>query len=290
MAHSSTTVSPRQILETLFPFLQGTAAYAQQIQAAINVLPSKDNTDNPFAAALTSADLSIQTLIEVALLGAFPDIRFYGEEYEQSYNTTYFRSIELGEADDYLVTLDPIDGTRFYMDGHPNYQIILTILNTDDYEAVIALSPAYNTFDVAFRGQGVQRGKIDQGLSSAVPYQVDRTGLPILLGTKMGYLAKKLSDRHTVIDVQQDYSRETRIPNVNGILNGELSGVMIRAGKFIDGGALAFLAREAGCVVTCLDGSPLPPIHACTDYQLPGLVMATSSELHRDLVAAAGQR
>ncbi|MGB3496410.1 MAG: inositol monophosphatase family protein [Elainellaceae cyanobacterium] len=289
MVHLSTTISPSQILETLFPFLQGAAAYAQQIQATINALPSKDS-DNPFAAALTSADLSIQTLVEVALLGAFPDIRFYGEEYEQSYNTAYFRSIELGDTDDYLVTLDPIDGTRFYKDGYPNYQIILTILNTDDYEAVIALSPAYGSFDVAFRGQGTLRGQIDQGLVSAVPYQVKRTNLPIFLGTTMGDLAKGLGDRHSIIDVQQDYSTETRIPNVNGILNGELSAVAIRTGKFIDGGALAFLAREAGCIVTGLDGSPLPPVHSCTDHQFSGIVMATSSELHHDILNAIRHR
>lgn len=286
MAHSSAT--PIQILETLFPFLKGAAAYAQQIQSAIQVLPEKDEVDNLFAAALTDADLSIQTLVEVALLGAFPDMRFFGEEYEKSYNTSYFRSIEPGEAGDYLVTLDPIDGTRFYMDGHPNYQIILTIMNADDYEAVIAVSPAYNSFDYALRGQGARRGRLDQGLTSAIPYQVMRTDLPIFLGTKMSHLAKVLGGRYSIIDVEHDYSADTRIPNVNGILNEELSATVLRAGKFIDGGALAFLAREAGCIVTCLDGSPLPPVHACSDYQFPALVMAASPDLHHTIVEAAG--
>jgi 3'-phosphoadenosine 5'-phosphosulfate (PAPS) 3'-phosphatase len=34
----------------------------------------------------------------------------------------------LGDKNDYLVTLDPIDGTQFYLDGHSNYQIILSVL------------------------------------------------------------------------------------------------------------------------------------------------------------------
>ncbi|HEY9858651.1 MAG TPA: inositol monophosphatase family protein [Candidatus Obscuribacterales bacterium] len=142
----SDTPSPRLFLETLFPYLKVAAAYACQIQAKIVAHPAKDASDDFFAAALSDADLSIQTLVEVALLGTFPNIRFYGEEYEQSYNTQYFRSIELGPQDDYLVTLDPIDGTQFYLDGHSNYQIILSILNRDEFEAAIALSPAQNTY------------------------------------------------------------------------------------------------------------------------------------------------
>jgi myo-inositol-1(or 4)-monophosphatase len=127
--------SPRQILETLLPHLRVAAAYARQIQSRIAARPSKP-AESIFGAALSDADLSIQTLVEVALLGSFPHLRFHGEEYDQSYNTKYFRSIDLGE-DTYLVTLDPIDGTQFYLDGHSNYQIILSILSWDDYDLLL---------------------------------------------------------------------------------------------------------------------------------------------------------
>ncbi|MEB3229971.1 MAG: inositol monophosphatase family protein, partial [Leptolyngbyaceae bacterium] len=67
--------SPRQILTSLLPFLEKAAAYAHTIQANIAAQPDKDlQPGNFFAAALTDADLSIQTLIEVALLGLFPTI------------------------------------------------------------------------------------------------------------------------------------------------------------------------------------------------------------------------
>ncbi|WP_281062893.1 inositol monophosphatase family protein, partial [Limnoraphis robusta] len=148
---SHPTPTPRQILETLLPYLRVAAGYARQLQPLIRALPAKDG-DNFFAEALTDADLSIQTLVEVALLGTFPNIRFYGEEHELSGNTKYFRSIELGEKGDYLVTLDPIDGTKFYLDGHNNYQIILTVLNSDEFEAVLAISPTLNTYYYALRG------------------------------------------------------------------------------------------------------------------------------------------
>jgi hypothetical protein len=88
--------TPRQILDTLWPFLQVAAAYARDLQVRIRAHPAKTGADNPFAAALTDADLSIQTLLEVAVLGSFPTLRFYGEEEASSYNTRYFHSRELG--------------------------------------------------------------------------------------------------------------------------------------------------------------------------------------------------
>lgn len=84
--------------------------------------------------------------------------------------------------------------------------------------------------------------------------------------------------------MSEDYSRTQPIPNVNGLLTGELGGVILAAGKFIDGAALAFLAREAGHIVTTHTGSPLPPISDCIGYQWPGIAVAATPEIHTDLL------
>ena len=278
--------TPRLILETLLPHLRVAAAYARQIQPVIARQPSKD-AETFFGAALSDADLSIQTLVEVVLLGSFPNLRFYGEEYKLSYNTKYFRAIDLGEQDDYLVTLDPIDGTQFYLDGHANYQIIVGVLNRDEFEAAIAITPAQSTYCYALRGQGCWQGSLEDALSDCTPLKVTSEKTTILLSLGMEWLAPKLRDHYTVIDVATCYSREIQIPNMNGTLGGELAGAAIRAGNFIDGAALAFLAQEAGCIVTTLQGEPLPPLHTCQNYQRPALIVATSPAVHRDLVEAA---
>jgi fructose-1,6-bisphosphatase/inositol monophosphatase family enzyme len=275
--------TPRQILTTLLPQLRLAAAYAQQIQASIAVHPDKYDSENFFATALTDADLSIQTLIEVALLAHFPQLRFHGEEYETSYNTKYFRATELGPMDDYLVTLDPIDGTRFYMDGHPNYQIILTVLNADHFEAVLALSPAQDTYYYALRGQGAYQGSLADDLEACRPLRIDAPLPQVLLGWDMEAIAPKITGPYTVIRVKADYAREKAIPTVNGLLTGEITGVILARGKFIDGAALAFLAQEMGYIVTAHDGLPLPPLHTCQDYQWPGLIVASTAEVHRHL-------
>ena len=276
--------TPRQILETLLPPLRMAAGYSRQIQAKIAAQPAKDGA-NKFSAALTDADLSIQTFVEVALLGSFPDIRFYGEEFEQSYNTKYFRAIDLGPEGDYLVTLDPIDGTLFYIDGFPNYQIILTVLNADGFEAVLALSPAEGHYYHAFRNQGTRIGRLEQDLLDCEPLKIQPNST-VFLGTRMAPLKPKLSDRYDVIRVSEDYSHEVGIPNVNGILKGDLAGVVLAGGKFIDGAALAFLAQEAGCIVTDHQGQALPRLDQCEDYAWPGLAIAANPDVHRDLITA----
>lgn len=278
--------TPRDLLAALLPYLQVAAAYAQHIQPRIAAQPAKDAA-NFFGAALSDADLSIQTFVEVALLGRFPEVRFYGEEYEQSYNTKYFRAIALGPQDDYLITLDPIDGTQFYLDGHGNYQIILGILNADEFEAAIALTPATQTYVYALRGEGCWQGQFGQELAACDRLQIVDPKPTILLGWGMERLATTLRDHYTVLTVAEDYSKAIQIPNVNGMLTGELAGAVIRVGKFIDGAALAFLAQEAGCIVTTHAGAVPPPLHTCDNYERPGLLMAANPTVHQHLQRAA---
>ncbi len=286
----SANPSPREIIATLLPHLRVAAGYARQIQTQINTLPAKETGDNFFAAALTDADLSIQTLVEVALLGTFPHIRFYGEEYEQSRNTKYFRSTELGDQGDYLITLDPIDGTKFYLDGHDNYQIILSILNVDHFEAVIAISPAQDCYYYSLRGEGTYQGKLKLDLDACTPLKITNPQPKILLGWGMAHLKPALVDKYDVIDIENCYSSETKLPNYNGIFSGDLIGWVTKRGKFIDSAALAFMAKETGCIVTGFNGLPLPPLHTCQDNSYAGAIVAASDTVYQDLLAACQRK
>ena len=279
--------TPRQILEALLPYLKTAGAYAQQIQAKIQAQPDKaDKGDNFFASALSDADLSIQTMMEVVLLGLFPQVRFFGEEYEQTYNTKYFRAIDLGEMGDYLITLDPIDGTQFYLDGHANYQIILGILNADDYEAAIAITPGQDCYYYALRGQGTFKGRLADALEDCQRITVNNPTPAICLGWQMGDLVPHLSDRYRVFHTKADYSKTQPIPNFNGLLSGDLAGAVLARGQFIDGAAIAFMAQEMGHIVTTFSGDPPPPLHTCDAYQRPGMVVAANPTIHSDLLAA----
>lgn len=281
----SSALSPREILQTLLPHLRVAAGYARQIQARIKSLPAKDAGDNILSSALTDADLSIQTLVEVALLGTYPDLAFYGEEHEQSRNTKYFSSTKLVPGK-YLVTLDPIDGTKYYLDGFNNYQIILSILSVDTYEAVIAVSPARHCYYYAIKDCGVYQGSLEQDLDDCKLLKITDSQPAILLGWGMAHLKPSLPDKYRVIDLENCYSSSQQVPNYNGIFSGDLIGWITKRGKFIDSAALAFMAQEHGCIVTGFDGLPLPALHTCKNFSYDGAIVANSRQLHQDLLAA----
>ena len=285
----SSQASPREIIETLLPTLRMAAGYARQIQNKITSLPAKDAGNNILSAALTDADISIQTMIEVALLGQYPDLAFYGEEHEQSRNTKYFSSIKLS-TDNYLVTLDPIDGTKYYLDGFDNYQIILSVLNANSYEGVIAVSPAQNSYYYTFKNHGVYQGNLEQDLADCKLLEIINPKSAILLGWGMAELKPLLGDDYQVIDIENCYSSSVKFPNYNGIFSGDLIGWITKRGKFIDSAALAFMAQQQGYIVTGLDGLSLPALHTCQEYSYDGAIIANSPQLHQDLLAAIKKR
>ena len=282
------TPSPRQIMTTLLPTLKTAARYAQQIQTRIESQPDKEH-DNIFGAALSDADLSVQTAIEVALLADFPTIRFYGEEFDLTDNTKYFRAITLGEVGDYLVTLDPIDGTRFYLDGHDNFCVILTVLDADEYAAAIALFPAKNQYYAAFRGEGAVQGTFADNLADCQPFQLNPQANRVYVGRNapavLAQFNAQYPDRYSLICLATDYDANQPTPNHTSILSGECCGSIIDTGKWIDAAAIAFLAQEAGGILTQWNGEPLAPLHTNDpSYDRGPLMIAANTSIHQDFL------
>lgn len=276
--------TPKAILSTLLPALKTAAAYAEQIQQRIASHPSKFEGDHLFANALTDADLSVQTFVEVTLLAKFPNVRFYGEEYEKSYNTKYFRAIDLGPQDDYLVTLDPIDGTRYYMDGHPNYMIILTVLNANGFEGALALMPGRDRYYYSLRGEGTFVGRMRDEFDECEPLKIEQPGEKVVLGWALSPLADLVRSHYPVVDIKTDYSAEVAVPPINGLLTGEVSGVVLASAQFIDTAALSFMAQEMGYCLTTYTGDPLPPLSESDNYRWPGLIVSANETMQKKLI------
>ncbi|MEL7226180.1 MAG: inositol monophosphatase family protein [Cyanobacteria bacterium P01_D01_bin.36] len=284
--------TPKEVLAALLPFLKVAGAYAQQIQKRIASQPAKYDGEHLFASALTDADLSVQTFIEVVLLAKFPNLRFYGEEYEQSFNTKYFRAIDLGPQGDYLITLDPIDGTRYYMDGHPNYLVMMTIVNADGFEAAIALSPPNNKYYYSLRDQGTFVGTMDDDLDQCKPLKIDNPPKKIVLGTALSPVADKIKESlvakmnvpEPVIDLKTAYSAEVPVPPINGLLTGEIAGTILQSAQFIDTAALAWMATEMGYQLTNYEGKPIPSPAECKNYRQSQIIVSATEELQKHLV------
>lgn len=281
--------SPRQIFSTLLPHLRVAAAYAKEIQNRVVEQPEKAYPGNFFASALTDADLSVQTFVEVLLLAYFPQLRFYGEEHERTFNTKYFPGIEFpGSAEsgsaDLLLTLDPIDGTRCYADGFDNYQIILNVLSPEQFEGCLLISPARDRYFCTLRGAGVLEGCLSDALEQCRPIGALPQNQTIYLGGGAGIFAQALPDRYVAYDVYTEYSHQEQRPSMVDFFDGAYGGAILKRANFLDGAAMAFMAQEWGCIVSDHRGQSLPPLRSCTHWAWPGLVIATSPEMHRDLL------
>jgi hypothetical protein len=66
------------MVEHYLPVLVTAGDYALNIQSRIGG-PEQKSGDNAWAQALTDADLTVQTYVEVATLSRYADIGFFGE-------------------------------------------------------------------------------------------------------------------------------------------------------------------------------------------------------------------
>lgn len=285
--------SALEIFSTLYPYLQTAASYANFMQRSIVPLPDKE-LDNIFSQALSAADLSVQTFVEVALLSYFPHLAFFGEEHEKSHNTPYFKSITWHEdprpdikSDSFLILLDPIDGTRFFLDKHDNFQIILSVLSPDGYEGALFLSPARNEFYYALKGKGLfLSNDLSQPFSSARPYVPPPFERRILLSSRIHLTQPDPLADYDVFSTIQSYSPHAPSPMGNDIFRGKICGLAYGSSSYIDGGANVFAAQEAGFFTTSLDGTPLPPPGKTQSLKMPPALIGRSKEIVEIMLAA----
>jgi hypothetical protein len=106
----------------------------------------------------------------------------------------------------------------------------------------------------------------------------------VYLSGTLGHLVAPLRQHFQVVYLPTDYSPTVLVPNHTGILDGSLTGSVLAEAPWIDSAAMAFLAHEAGCVVTSLTGETLPPLQACAGYQRSVVVIGTSVEVYQRLL------
>ena len=264
-----------EIIKYILPYLVTAGNYAKEIQKRIVDNNSKSE-NNIFSEALTDADLSVQNFIEICLLGKFPELNFYGEEYASSLNQKYF-----SQKSDLTVLLDPIDGTRIYKDGHRGFSIILSIIDKEDFLASITYFPADQKAYLAIKDQGAFVLTNNEMLISEWENKINLTYKTDLIRTfNQNKISLKLKELFPVFDVLTDYKAESPGVGIDEIFNGELGAFFYTNAQFIDGAAFAFILKEAGGIVTDIDGNNLPKIPQTTDYLFPTLIASVDKTLH----------
>lgn len=270
------------IIEYLIPFLITAGEYSVAVQSRIDVHQAKGGP-TPFHHALSDADLTIQSYLEVSLLARFPEVSFFSEEQSQSLNAKYFpASAELE------VLLDPIDGTRAYIAERRHYQIIVTIHDTHRIVGAICYMPRRDRCFVAtYRGGAFvrthdecRRGERGRALN------VTSSSGPVLVFNRPD-LVQRLSSTLQVRDLTLEFDVDD--PRValysTDLLEGRAECVISAPAQAIDGGALAFIAAEAGAIVTDELGNDVSSFRASPQRTLPCVVASANPRVHREVLA-----
>lgn len=282
MAPSSNSITlAHQVLDYLCPYLVEAGAYARGIQGRLAKHESKPGMSDPFGAALTDADLSVQTFIEVALLARFPRLAFFGEEYAQSPNMKYFPKEAALQ-----VLLDPIDGTLFFQDGLDNFNIIVSLADRHEIIAAACYVPGRDKLFSAVLGAGTRVRTAAQVKSGAPGEILDISENPAVMVTyDQEKAASRLAGDFEICCIARQYRRGQACLAPNAILLKEAS-VLLGSQKagLIDWGALAFLIKEAGGRATSWHGEPFPPISELPDLFLPQLLACSNETIHGKVV------
>ena len=273
--------TPHDIISYLLPFVATAGAYSVQVQRGVGTHGAKDGATK-FHHALSDADLTIQGYLEVVLLAQFPHLSFFSEEQEQSLNRKYF-------ADDFEleVLLDPIDGTRAYIDNREFYQIIVTIHDRKGIVGSLCHMPRRDRCYIATRGGGAfvlshaevqSRG---QGRRLTLSHQDG----PVLVFDAPD-LVERLSPHVDVKDLAVSYEAAGERHYSTDLLEGLASATLHRPVQAIDGASIALIASEAGAIATDFSGNPLGSFRGSDKRVLPNALVAINGQVHERILKA----
>lgn len=271
-----------ELAEFFLGLLVTAGDYALTIQPRVAGPRQKDG-HNAWVNALTDADLSVQTFMEVATLARFPGVHFFGEEHEQSLNQKYFPP----DAD-LSVHLDPVNGTYLYKNQRPRWDIIVSIAERRRLAAAISYVPSSGRFYLAVRGRGALTGERGHPrLADMVPLHT-RPGSRRCLTYQAPEVHERLRGEFECFDIVEDDDPTRGLDNLNEFYSGRLAAFACHAGECLDWGAAAFIATQAGGKASRLDGSPLGIFDDFDPRATVDMVVAADALTHAAIMARLG--
>jgi len=219
------------------------------------------------ASPVTQADKSVETLVRDYLAEQFPDHGIFGEEH----------GIE-GADREHLWIIDPIDGTRSFLSGHPLFGFLLAHLVDGVPDIGVIGMPALDEVFLGIKGEGatLNGAKIQSsnqiGLSECILYINE---------------AEKIFRDHPEVFDSLIRTGQTRrfgydcYPHAL-LAAGHVDAVVDYDLQPYDYLALMVVIEEAGGVMTDWDGRPL-------NLKSDGRVLsAATPQLHARLLAQVG--
>ena len=228
---------------------------------------------------VTEADLAAQEAIRGVLLKAFPDHDFLGEE-EAAERKAMGKPIPPRRSK-YRWVVDPLDGTANYVHGMPNFAVAIALQEGDDLRLGCVLDPSNDECFVAEAGKGATRN--GQPIKVSGVKSMPRAMVAVSFSANVPRGSIEITRFVEVLHASQAVRRMgSAALNLCYVASGRLDAYLATSVSAWDVAAGALIVREAGGVVTGLDGSPL-------DLELPELVAASTPELHREALTVLAE-
>jgi myo-inositol-1(or 4)-monophosphatase len=213
---------------------------------------------------VTDADKAAETLIVAGLREAFPEFRLIGEEGSRT-------SAADAEETDYGWVIDPLDGTTNFAHAYPHFAVSIGLEHYREPVLGVVYDPMRDEAFVAVQGQGatLNDAPIRVSTTDALITSLLATGFPYDLSRREESNALWTAFNSRTQGVRRDGSAAL---NLCYVAAGRLDGFYERPLNAWDIGAGAIIVREAGGMVTALEGGPFA--------MYDGEVLASNPAMH----------
>ncbi len=192
---------------------------------------------------VTVADIESEAAIREILTRAFPGYGFYGEESGQS-------DIDA----EYLWLVDPIDGTRSFVREYPFFSTQIALMHQGELVLGVSSAPAFDELAWAVKGQGA----FLNGEALRVSEIADLADSAISTGNLK---TMTISPRWRALgDIIGEVARNRGYGDFyhyHLLAAGKIEAVIESDLNILDIAALTVIVREAGGIVSELDGSAI---------------------------------
>ncbi|HJE24629.1 MAG TPA: 3'(2'),5'-bisphosphate nucleotidase CysQ [Methylorubrum populi] len=194
---------------------------------------------------VTEADVAVDTFLKVRLSQVEPQAAWLSEE-------TSDDPVRLGH--DLVWIVDPIDGTRAFLSGHPDWSIAVALLRGGEPVLGAVFAPASGHFYEAVVGQGATLNGTAIAVSSQDRLDGARITGPKPMQDRLLAGAARQGPRPSVTVIERVPSLALRLARV---AEGRIDlGLVSKDSRDWDIAAADLILREAGGTVCGLDGGP----------------------------------
>ena len=192
---------------------------------------------------VTEADIAAEDAIREILLGEFPDHGFYGEEGDAT-----------GMGRECIWLVDPLDGTKSFISRTPFFSTQIALQVAGELVVGVSSAPAFDELAAAHRGGGASLNGSAVSVSNVAALKSARVSTgniqSLAASDKWSGLGRLLAQVNRTRGYGDFY-------HYHLLARGEIDLVVESDLNILDIAALTVIVREAGGVVTELDGGPI---------------------------------